>query len=141
MTKDDSRALIARIVAGVSQQDIAALMREYADDCVLESPTAGGEVRGAPAIERVFRTWFSAFPNLEYKTERIIVDEDDIVVIALLTGRDDGGFMGLTPSHKSFRIPLVAIFTIRDGRIVRERRILDFTGFLVQIGVLKAKPA
>jgi hypothetical protein len=28
-----------------------------------------------------------------------------------------------------------------DGRIVHERRILDFTGVLVQVGVLKAKPA
>jgi hypothetical protein len=28
-----------------------------------------------------------------------------------------------------------------DGAVVHERRIYDFTGMLVQIGVLKAKPA
>jgi len=31
--------------------------------------------------------------------------------------------------------------TIRHGEIVHERRIFDFTGALVQIGVLRAKPA
>jgi hypothetical protein len=30
---------------------------------------------------------------------------------------------------------------VADGLIVHERRIYDFTGMLVQIGVLKAKPA
>ena len=30
---------------------------------------------------------------------------------------------------------------VRDGLIVRDRRIYDFTGLLLQIGILKAKPA
>ena len=35
---------------------------------------------------------------------------------------------------------MVFLFEFQDGRIVRERRIYDFTGLLVQIGVLSAKP-
>jgi hypothetical protein len=34
----------------------------------------------------------------------------------------------------------VFLYELRDHHIVRERRIYDFTGLLVQIGVLKAKP-
>ncbi len=29
---------------------------------------------------------------------------------------------------------------LKDRKIVRERRVYDFTGLLVQIGLLKAKP-
>ena len=29
---------------------------------------------------------------------------------------------------------------VADGQIVQERRVYDFTGMLVQIGVLKARP-
>jgi hypothetical protein len=29
---------------------------------------------------------------------------------------------------------------MRDGQIAHERRVYDFTGFLLEIGVLKAKP-
>ena len=32
------------------------------------------------------------------------------------------------------------MFTLRDGLIVHERRVYDFTGMLIQIGLLKAKP-
>ncbi len=32
------------------------------------------------------------------------------------------------------------MYTLKDGKVVHERRIYDFTGMLIQIGVLKAKP-
>jgi hypothetical protein len=38
-------------------------------------------------------------------------------------------------------LPAVFFYQFENGKIVRERRIYDFTGLLVQIGVLKAKPA
>lgn len=37
-------------------------------------------------------------------------------------------------------LPAVFLYELQDGTIVRERRIFDFTGLLVQIGILKAKP-
>ena len=40
------------------------------------------------------------------------------------------------------RMPISGtLFTLEDGLIVHERRVYDFTGMLVQIGLLKAKPA
>ena len=48
--------------------------------------------------------------------------------------------MGLAPTDKRFRFRLVYLIEVKDGQIVRERRIYDFTGLLVQVGVLKAKP-
>jgi hypothetical protein len=35
---------------------------------------------------------------------------------------------------------VIFLLEFRHGAIVRDRRVYDFTGFLVQIGVLKAKP-
>ena len=47
----------------------------------------------------------------------------------------------MPPTQKAFEFPLVRLFTLRDGQIAHERRIYDFTGLLVQVGALKAKPA
>jgi predicted ester cyclase len=52
-----------------------------------------------------------------------------------------GGLFGLAPTGKTFRLPVVLMYELRGRQIVRERRIYDFTGLLVQVGVLKAKPA
>jgi hypothetical protein len=32
------------------------------------------------------------------------------------------------------------MFTLKSGQIAHERRVYDFTGMLIQIGLLKAKP-
>ena len=42
---------------------------------------------------------------------------------------------------RPFEVPMVFLMQIQGQKIVRERRFYDFTGLLVQVGVLKAKPA
>jgi hypothetical protein len=49
--------------------------------------------------------------------------------------------MGLPPTDKPFHLPVIILCTVNDEHIAHERRVYDFTGLLVQIGVLKAKPA
>ena len=56
------------------------------------------------------------------------------------SGTNTGGFMGMNPTGKRFSFAAAFICTLRDGRIAHERRIYDFTGFLLEIGALKAKP-
>jgi hypothetical protein len=34
----------------------------------------------------------------------------------------------------------MASYTLKDGLITRQESVYDFTGWLVQVGVLKAKP-
>jgi hypothetical protein len=36
---------------------------------------------------------------------------------------------------------VVFLYEFKDGKIVRDRRVYDFTGLLIQVGTLKAKPA
>jgi predicted ester cyclase len=47
----------------------------------------------------------------------------------------------LPPTGKSFRVPAVFLYELKDGQIVRERRIYDFTGLLMQVGLLEARPS
>jgi hypothetical protein len=56
-------------------------------------------------------------------------------------GTDTGGFLELPPTGKPFRVPVVWLFTLKDNQFAHVRPIYDYTGTLVQIGVLKAKPA
>ena len=49
--------------------------------------------------------------------------------------------MGIPGTGKRVEFDCVLIFDFEDGRIKRERRVYDFTGLLIQLGVLKSKPA
>jgi len=139
MTREEVETFFARRQQAYDSLDAAALAADYADDCVVESPMAG-RIEGRATVEQVFRSLFETFVDLRVTTERLIIDGDQVAQVLSREGTDIGGFMGLAATGKSFRVPAVFLFELKDRKIARERRIYDFTGVLVQIGVLKAKP-
>jgi steroid delta-isomerase-like uncharacterized protein len=140
LTRDEVTALFERRQDAFDNLDADALLGDYAHDCVVESRVAG-TLRGPAAVDRARRAWFEAFPDLKFRTDRLIIDGTHVVQLLTLEGTDIGGLMGLAPSGKSFKAPAVFVYEFRDRKIVHETRIYDFTGVLVQIGLLKAKPA
>ena len=140
MNRQQMEAFFARRETALSQRDVAAITAQFADDAIVHSPTAGGSVSGRKAIEDVTRAWFAGFPDVVFLRDLLVIDGDRGVWIGEVHGNDTGGFMGLPPTGKPFRLPMVMVCTLKDGAIVREQRIYDFTGMLIQIGVLKARP-
>jgi steroid delta-isomerase-like uncharacterized protein len=140
MTRQQVEALFARRETALNQRDVAAISSLYADDVVVESPMAGGAVQGRTAADEVNRAFIAGFPDVSFTRDALVVDGDRVVWIGEVRGTDTGGFMGLAATGKPFRLPMVMVFALRDGAIVREQRIYDFSGMLIQIGVLKARP-
>jgi predicted ester cyclase len=140
MTRDEIAAFYAHRADAWKRLDSKALAADHAVDGTIESPNAG-HVKGRALIEEIYRMWFAAFPDLEFRIDDLVIDGDHTVVVATILGTDSGGFMGLPPSGKRFKMTACLIATIGDHEIVHERRVYDFTGLLVQIGMLKARPA
>jgi predicted ester cyclase len=140
MTRDDVLAVVARRRDAMDRRDMEALGEVYAETAELESPLAGS-TRGRDAVVASVGAFFSAFANATLVYDEPIIEGDRVAIFAEVSGTDVGGIMGLPPSGRSFRFPVAFALTIRDHRIVEERRIYDFTGLLVQVGALKAKPA
>jgi hypothetical protein len=107
---------------------------------VVESPL-GGTHQGRATIAAVLGAFFGALNDATITQDDLIIDRDHVVQVVTLSGTDTGGFMGMAPTGKPALFPAVMVCRVADGLIVHERRIYDFTGMLVQIGVLKAKPA
>ena len=139
VTREEIVQFFIRREVSWKAHDAATLTADHADDCVYESPLAGKAV-GRAAVEQVYRSLFGSFPDLTHATTDVIIDGDRAVQIAVVSGTDLGGFMDFPPTGKRFRFPIVHAYTFLEGRIVHETVIYDFTGWLVQIGVLKAKP-
>ena len=140
MTREEIVSLFSRRAVAQGDHDVDGLTSLYAESCVVESPL-GGTHQGRDAIAQVLRTFFDAFPDAELSQEDLIIDGDQVVQVGTLSGTDTGGLMGMAPSRRPALVPMVMVCRVADGLIVHERRIYDFTGMLVQIGVLKAKPA
>ncbi|MCA1560461.1 MAG: ester cyclase [Acidobacteria bacterium] len=140
MTREEIVALLARREAAWGAHDAAALTADYATDAVVVSPT-GGVLEGRAEIERIFRMWFTAFPDLTFATEDVLIDGDKVAVLCHVGGTHAGEFFGLSATGRRIDVSSAFIYRLDGDRIAHERRVLDFTGLLVQVGVLRAKPA
>jgi steroid delta-isomerase-like uncharacterized protein len=140
MTRDEIVTLLDRRFAALNNRDVDTLMPLHAADGVVESPL-GGRACGTEAIRKVYGAWLSSFPDALFQVEPPIIDGERVAQVATVTGTDMGGFMGLAPTGKRFSMPMVFFFIVKDGKIQQERRVYDFTGLMIQLGVLKAKPA
>jgi steroid delta-isomerase-like uncharacterized protein len=140
MTHEDILDLCRRWQEALTRRDLDALSGLYAEDAVVESPLAG-TVTGREAFAQAHGSMFAAFPDLTHEFEPPLVDGSRVAIVAQNAGTHSGMLMGLPPTGRSFRFRLVFLLEVREGRIVRDRRIYDLTGLLVQVGVLKAKPA
>jgi uncharacterized protein (TIGR02246 family) len=140
MTREEIAALFTRREAAWRAGDAAALAADHAPQGSVVSPT-GGVLEGRPDIERIYRVWFTAFPDLIFSTEDLLIDGDRAALLARVSGRHSGEFFGMPSTGRLIELSCVCIYRFEDGLIAHERRVLDFTGLLVQLGVLRAKPA
>src|SRR6478672_3210734 len=133
MTPEAIRAMFARRERAWSVHDFSSLAADHAEDCVLESPTAG-TVFGRGAVEKVYRDYLAAFADLTFQTQDLLIIGDRVIQTGICSGSDTGEFLGQAPTGKRFRVTAVFIFTLRHAQIVHDRRVLDRGGLLLQLG-------
>ena len=139
MTRDEIVAFFDRRQAAYDTLDAAARAADYAPECIVESPM-GGTHQGRAAVQAVVQAFFNAFRDVKVRPDSLVIDGHHIAQILSMEGTHVGVFLGLPPTGKPFRFMAVRVYELKNCQIVRERRFYDFTGLLVQIGVLKAKP-
>jgi steroid delta-isomerase-like uncharacterized protein len=140
MTRAQIEAMFERRLKAFEDLNALALAGDYAEDCVVESPL-GGVQHGREAAHTVIRAFFDAFVDLKTRLDCQLIDGQRVTQVLAFEGTHIGMLLGVPPTGKHFQFTGVLFFELGNGEIVHERRIYDFTGLLVQIGALKAKPA
>ena len=73
--------------------------------------------------------------------EQVLVDGNQMVLIFKFTGTHTGTLFGMKGTGKEIVFRGASVYTVADGQIVYERRIYDFTRFLMNVGVITARPS
>ena len=78
MTREEITAFFTRREDAWRAHDAAALAADHAPDAIVISPT-GGVLKGREHIERIYRMWFTAFPDLARTDLDTLIDGDRAV--------------------------------------------------------------
>jgi steroid delta-isomerase-like uncharacterized protein len=139
MTHDEIHEFFATQQRHWQALDAAALAAGHTPDGTIISPIFR-TVRGAEQIGASYRGLFEIFPDWDYRAGTLLIDDSRVAESFTASATHRGEFLGLPGSGKRFTIEGVRLFEMRDGRIAHERRYYDFTGLLMQLGVLRGKP-
>jgi steroid delta-isomerase-like uncharacterized protein len=139
MRREDIEAFFDKRQQAWRSRDVSTLLSGHSESAVVESPMFG-TLHGRQGIEKSYRGLFDVFADWDFIGETLIVDGSRVAQPFLVRATHSNEFFGVPATNRRFEIHGVMIYTLDHGLITHERRIYDFTGLLIQIGVLKAKP-
>jgi len=141
MNRDGITALFDRRAEAWARHDAEALAATHAVDAIGESPMQG-KLLGRSRIREVYAEWFHAFSDLTFTRKQLIIDGPHVAELFALRGTQTAPFHGVPPTARRFDVHGALFYTIgADGLISEDKRVYDVTRMLVQLGLLKAKPA
>src|SRR5262245_31160498 len=139
MTRDEAVALVPRRLEAFERSDAVGLAATYTEDAVMVSPMFG-TVTGRAAIQASHHKLFQVFKDMVIKMDPLIFEADRGAQSWVGNATHTSELFGVPPSGRPFEIRGAFVYEFRDGLIAHERRLYDFTGLMLQLGILKAKP-
>ena len=142
MTSPTTRAEIEHLfqmrTKAWNSRDPGGLAATHAVDGRVSSPIFG-KVAGRPAIEQSYRDLFKRFADWTLEGEPLIVDGQRVAQVFQVHATHTSEFYGLAATGRRFTLQGVLMFEMAAGKIAVEKRIYDFSGLVVQLGLIKAR--
>jgi steroid delta-isomerase-like uncharacterized protein len=139
MTRDAMLAFCDRRIEAWKRRDPEALASHHAEHGTVVSPIFS-KITGRDAIQKSYESLFQSFPDWTMDNEPPLIDGDRVAVPFTAKATHAGRFMGLDGTGRRCEIHGVLLMELADSLITHERRVYDFTGLLIQLGVLRSKP-
>ena len=77
-----------------------------------------------------------AFPDLHFKIEDIVVEDDKVAYRLNVSGTHKGEFQGIPPTDKKVSFSSTGISNIVDGKVAEDWVDADVMGLMQQIGAI-----
>ena len=137
MNEEANRAIVEGFLEAIPQlQNNPEAFDAFISENVVLHVTGLPEIQGLEALRETFQMWLSAFPDVEIRTEFVIVDGDKVGYTNYWRATHKGEFLGIPPTDKRVTAMDVHIDRIADGKIVERWAGVEATtlGMLEQLG-------
>jgi steroid delta-isomerase-like uncharacterized protein len=105
-------------------------------DYVNHTPSTPNPAPGPAGLKPIVAAIRSAFPDLHYSIEDILVDGDEVAARVRVRGTHQGPLFGLPASGKVVDVPQINIEHFAGGRIREHWRVTDELTLMRQLGAV-----
>ena len=103
----------------------------YSNDCVIHTPD--GEVHGIEGSKQLYRTYTSAFPDMQFEIEEIVAENDMAAVQLVARGTHKGPLGALPASGNSVKVANNCFFRFAGGKVIKQKGVWDTLRLMQQI--------
>ena len=121
-----NRRVVTRYIEEVVNKQKLDILREiYSEDYTFHNLQTGEDVKGLGQLDNFLPIFFKAFPDIHYTIDEMVVDGDHVVIQCTATGTQKAEFFGYPASNNKVRFSEVFFYTLRSGKIIANRGLVD----------------
>lgn len=91
-----------------------------------------------PELKEHILFFESAFPKYVIAVEDLICEDNQVVIRAHGKGVHEGNLMNIPPTGKAVNVPFIAIYQIKDEKIVKSWLVTDRMVMMEQLGLMQS---
>jgi predicted ester cyclase len=100
----------------------------------------GGTISSIEDHEKFFKAQREKIPDIRNNLMEMIAEEDKVVAISMVSGTDVGGYLSPKPTNKKFDCKVIAVYTLKEGKIVKGEILTDALTAYQQLGFYPPLP-
>lgn len=105
-------------------------------DVIFYAPTSPEPLHGVEGYYAVLDMMRGAMPDVQWKVEETIAQDNKVMVRFTMTGTQTNPFMEMPATGKHVAVTAMNIYEFKDGKIVREHGLPDLFSMLKQFGII-----
>lgn len=139
MSTEDNKALVQRVMQeAMNKGNLSIVDQLVATEYVYRAP-GSSELHGPEGMKQNVMLYRTAFPDVHLSIDRLIAEDDTVVVCWTGSGTHNGALMGIPPTRKYVsNIKGITVARCTAGKMVESTDVFDMLGILQQIGAVPA---
>ncbi len=130
------RLILHGIIDAWNAHDGERLVEYFAPDYIGFDVAQAAPVYGQEGVYGSFQRYLSAFPDIRFTPDQIVIENDQVTMAWTASGTHQGKFMHIPPTGRFATVKGVSILTFSGNKIVRGQYIWDVAGLLRALGLL-----
>ncbi len=137
---EENKAIVQRYVDEIQNtHNLDAIEDIFSSNFIDHMDSFGGLFQGLDGLKRGYSQLLTEFPDLQMTVQKLIAEDDKVVVYKTGTGTHCEEYNGIPATGKKIEFTNVYIFRIKDKKIAEYWGLFDEYGVKRQLGVLSER--
>ena len=135
MQEEKNKALVKRWAEEVANRGELDVVDElFSEEFKWEMPFNPEPLHGPEAMKETVKAFRAGFPDLVLDIDYLLAEGDKVTLSYMASGTNDGEMMGAPATGREARWRVTHVFTLRDGKIVDDKTVIDRMRIMEQLG-------